>query len=109
MYVTYSRIPVLNISASGSFIYLRSNYLTGKIFGIRLNRDIIPGKVFGELQYRNVNYDYTNGITTLKQNIISGSLSWRLYKRLMLSIYYEGILDDTNKNNRFHLNITQRF
>ena len=38
-YVTYSRIPAVNISATLSATYIESGYMNGKIFGLNLYRD----------------------------------------------------------------------
>lgn len=109
LYANYSRVPFINASFSISTTLIETSYLKGNIYGIRLTRDIIPGKVFGEIQYRNVNYRYSRTETELKQNIFSTNISWRIKKRLSLNLYYEGIFGDRNKYNRMHLNITKRF
>jgi len=109
LYATYSRVPIINASFSISTTLIETSYLTGNIYGVRLTRDIIPGKVFGEIQYRNVNYRYSRTETQLKQNIFSTNISWRIKKRLSLNLYYEGIFGTSNKYNRMHLNITKRF
>ncbi len=109
LYASYSRVPLINASLSVSTTLIETSYLKGSIFGVRLSRDIIPGKLYGEIQYRNVNYRYSRTETELKQNIFSTNISWRIQKRLSLSIYYEGIFGDSNNYNRTHLNITKRF
>lgn len=109
LYATYSRVPLINASLSISTTLIATSYLKGNIYGVRLTRDIIPGKVFGEIQYRNVNYRYSRTETQLNQNIFSTNISWRIKKRLSVNLYYEGIFGGQNTYNRMHLNITKRF
>ncbi len=97
------------VSITVSTTLLKSSYLKGQVYGVRITRDIIKRKLFGEFQYRNVNYRYALNETQLKQSVFSVNLTWRIYKRLSLGVYYEGVFSDFGKYNRTHINITKRF
>jgi hypothetical protein len=44
----------------------------------------------------------------LHQDIVGASISWRIRKKLSLSVDYEGVFGE-QPNNRIHLNLIQRF
>lgn len=109
-YVNFSRIPVLNIRASLTANFLETNYLSSKIFGARISKDLIKRKLDGDLYFRNVNYQYSSNETTIRQNIAGASLSLMLLKNLTLYLYYEGTFDDKDQTfHRFNTRIIQRF
>ncbi|MDX1684633.1 MAG: hypothetical protein R3275_05305 [Saprospiraceae bacterium] len=106
-YLTYSRVPWINASVTLSTNWLETAYLTGNIYRIRLNKDIIRGKLFMSLHFRLVDYQFpTYG---LKQRMGGINLSWRVFKKLSFSTNYEGTFDDRNQYHRFHVNLVQRF
>jgi hypothetical protein len=108
-YLTHSRLPWIKASVTASAIMLENDYIKGLIYGVRMSRDLIKQKVFGELEYRRVDYQYGNSELALKQNIAGINLSWRVRKNLSLSVDYEGIFEKQKSNNRVHVNISQRF
>ncbi len=108
-YITVSRIPGLQIAATASALFIQSAYLKGAIYGIRISRDIVKGKIFGELEYRTVQYHYKNVEIPLDQSIIGVHLSWRATKLFSLSANYEGELNNKQITSRIYTNITQRF
>jgi hypothetical protein len=108
-YVTYSRIPGINVAATLSATILETSYMSGKIFSLGISRDLVPGKLSGGLNYRYVNYKFFSGESTLNQNMGEVNLSWRIMKKLSCGLYYEGTFDKNSIFNRLYLNITQRF
>lgn len=108
-YLTVSRIPAIQGSATLSATFIQSAFLEGKIFGLRYSRDIISGKLFGELEYRLLEYKYNGSEFPLKQSIAGGNFTWRFTKRLSFSINYEGEIQNNLVNNRIFTNIVQRF
>jgi hypothetical protein len=108
-YVTVSRIPGLQIAATASVLYIQSAYLKGAIYGIRASRDIVKGKLFGELEFRTVRYNYKNVETPLNQSIFGANMSWRIKKLLSLSANYEGEIQNSVVNSRIYTNLIQRF
>lgn len=109
-YLTFSRITSLNIMTSLSADFLRTGYLNSRIFGIRISKDIVPGKLNADINYRNVNYQFLNYETSTRQNIFGVNLSLRIFNKLSFYTYYEGIFDDMNQvYNRLNVKIVQRF
>jgi hypothetical protein len=108
-YVTYSRIPVLDISATLSATWLETSYISGKIISLGVSRDIIKRKLYGSAGYRYVDYRYFNTDSSIPQNMAEISLNWNVYKKLSLSLNYEGTFEKANHYNRLYVNITQRF
>lgn len=108
-YVTYSRIPVLNISATLSATLLETSYISGKIYSLVMSRDLVRGKLYGGLGYRYVDYKYFSTESSIPQNMAECNLNWIIYKKLSLSLNYEGTFEKINKFNRLYINVTQRF
>lgn len=98
-YATYSQIPGIGVSATISATWLETSYISGKFYGIGISRDIVPGKLFLGLDYRYVDYNYYSSEITELQNMGEASLTWRIIKKLIFSIYYEGTFE---KQYQFH-------
>jgi len=109
-YLTLSRITSLNILATLNADFLHTNYLNSRIFGIRISKEIISGKLSGDINFRNVYYRYLNYENASRQNIAGANFSLRIMNNLSLYSYYEGIFDASNQvYHRLNLKIVQRF
>jgi hypothetical protein len=108
-YVTYSRIPVLKISATLSATLLETSYISGKIYSLSISRDLLAGKLYAGLGYHYVDYHYFSTESSIPQNMAEFNLNWNIYKKLCLSLNYEGTFEKVNQYSRFYINITQRF
>ena len=108
-YITYSQVPGIGASVTLSSTWLETSYLKGTIYGLGISRDIISGKLSGGLKYRYVDYLYQNSEMPLIQNVGEANLSWNIYKKLSLSIYYEGTFEKEIPYHRLYLNVSQRF
>jgi hypothetical protein len=108
-YATYSHVPGINASLSLSATWLESSYLNGNIYSAGISREILPGKLNGGLKYRYVDYLYRNSEAGLAQNVFEANLYWQAYRKLSLSVYYEGTFEDQVSYNRIFLNLSQRF
>jgi len=109
-YLTFSRIPALNIRTTITANFLQTNYLNSRIFGIRISKEIIPGKLSADINYRNVDYKYLNYETKTHQNIAGMNFSLKIANKLSLYMYYEGIFDNQNKiYNSLNAKIIRRF
>jgi hypothetical protein len=109
-YLNFSRLPGINASASLSANFLQTNYLDSKIYGVRLNKEIVRGKLNSEAYFRMVEYDYKNYEYKIRQEIAGMDVSWNITRNLALFLYYEGTFDRQNKTfNRFNTKIIQRF
>ena len=108
-YVTYNNVPWLNASATASATLLETSYVSGSIYSIGLSRDIIPGKIFGGLDYRHVNYKFVSSDAPLVQNMAEMNMTWRILKKLSCSLNYEGTFEKGRNYDRIYANLTQRF
>jgi hypothetical protein len=108
-YATYSRVPLINASATFSVTILESSYMTGNIYSLGLTRDLIPGKVSAGLNYRYVDYNYYSSELPQVQNIGEINISWRMIKKLSLSVYYEGTFENEVTFSRIYANLGYRF
>jgi len=107
-YITYSRIPFVETSATISFNRLRSSYIEGNIWSANLNKPIVYG-IDVMLGYRYTNYKFRSGIEDLNQNSVSLNLNTYLLKPFLFNFTYEGIFEKTRTSGRFLANITYRF
>lgn len=108
-YVTYSSVPWINASATLSATLMETGYINGKIYSLGLSRDIIPGKLYGGIGYRYVDYKFVNAETSLRQNMAEMDLTWRIMKKLSCSVNYEGTFEKGRNYERIYVNLTQRF
>jgi hypothetical protein len=79
------------------------------IYGLGYSRDFVNGKLNSGIKYKYVDYFYRNSETDLIQHVAEANLSWSVYRKLLLSIYYEGTFEKEIPYHRLYLNITQRF
>jgi hypothetical protein len=108
-YITYSDIPGIHLSATGTVLILQTSYLTGQVYGLTLSRDFAKGKLYSSLGYKYVNYKFSYSDVKLPQNVGEVNLTWRIYKRIALSAYYEGTFENVNQFNRIYAQLNYGF
>lgn len=108
-FISFNQVPWIKASATMTGNLLKTNYLDGKIYGIRLSRDIIRGKLFGELNYRFIDYKFVNSNSKLVQNIAQANLSWQLKNKLSFSVDYELTMEKSSKYHRIYVSLNKRF
>jgi hypothetical protein len=108
-FVTVNQVPWIKASATLTANLLKTSYLNGKIVGLRLTKDIIPGKLYGDLNYSFVDYTFNNSNSTLKQNIAQANLSWQFKNKMSVSVDYELTIEQVNTYHRIYLSLNQRF
>jgi hypothetical protein len=108
-YVTYSKVPFINSSLSLSTNLMQTSYLNGQVYGARLSKDILKGKIYGSLNYRWVKFDYVSSVSQLKQNIGEIDFSYQFNKKLYLSFNYEATFQKNEHFNRLYLNLRVKF
>lgn len=108
-YLTYSKVPGIGASVTLSTTWLETSYINGIVYGAGISRKIISDKLSGGLKYRYVDYLYRNAETALIQNVGEVNLSWAVYGKLSLSVYYEGTFEKEIPYHRLYINISQRF
>ena len=92
-YLNFNRIPLLKASATLTANYLQSGYLNGTTFGLRLMKDVFKGKLNLELSYRRVDYTFPFYGYSTNQNIVGGSLTWSIFKKLGFYVFVENTFD----------------
>ena len=108
-YITYSNVPWLHASATISATLTETSYTSGQIYSLGLSRDLLPGKLYGGLNYRFVNYKFVSNEAPLTQHMGEINLTWRVMKKLLCSLNYEGTFETQRNYNRVYINLTQRF
>jgi hypothetical protein len=108
-YLTYSRVPGLNISVTLSGTYMVSNYINSKILVASITRDLFQSKLQAGLGYRYVDYKLTESPISVMQNIGEANISWQFTKYMSLSLNYEGTFEQKNRYNRVYFQIRKRF
>ena len=108
-YLSYLQVPLLDISATFSVTLLETSYVSGKIYRLDFSRDIVPGKLFGGMNYSFINYRFVNVESNLPQNIGEINLRWKIYRKLSFSLFIEGTFDKQNNYNRLYVQLNQRF
>ncbi len=107
-YLTYSRIPGVEITPTASYTKLITSYIEGGVAGLRLSRSL--GSYFDlSVYYRNTQYEFNSTIGNLNQNSVSVDLSTYLLNPVFLSLSYEGIFEKTSTSGRILLDLTMRF
>ncbi len=109
-YLNFNRLPWVNASASLSANLLQTSYLDSKIYGVRISKEIIRGKLNSEIYGSMVEYNYKNYENKIQQQIGGIDLSWNITRKLAFYVYYEGTFDKTRSTyHRFNTRIIQRF
>jgi len=107
-YLSFTRVPGLKMTTTLSASYLESPYLKSKIYGMRSNKDLIPAKLFGEVSYRKVIYNYLNADQPIVQDMAGVGISWRISKKISFSLHYEGTIENKNNYHRLFAQLTKR-
>jgi len=107
-FLSHSRLPFVNISASINVNMLNTSYLDGNISAVRLSKDISFMNINLTLGYRLVNYTYKTTDYQLKQNIFTIELSSRVFNDIYALASYEGIFEDVLTYKRLYINLSYR-
>ena len=108
-FLSFQQVPWINASVSLSTNWLKSRYVDGMIYGIRIYRDIIPSKLSSGIFYRMVDYNYPNSNTSSLQHMAELELSWQITRKFSLSANYDGTFEKSNQYNTVYLNLIKRF
>lgn len=108
-YLSYSQIPLLKLSTTISANVLQTSYIKGTIYGIRLDKDIMEGKLNAALNYRLFDYQYQTTTGNLKQQIGEFYLSYQVSRKFSVSVNYEGTFKKTTNYHSIYLGVIQRF
>ncbi len=88
---------------------LESYYFKGRILGARLNGQTWKGKLSIECNYRNVQYDFFNAESSLKQHIGGVRFTFNIVKKTALMLNYEGTFEPSQEYHRYFITFIKRF
>lgn len=108
-YLTYSQIPILDITATISYSNLLSSYVDGAIYGIRLSKYLSFIDYSLSASFTKVEYNYLSSFSKLTQNNLSIDLSGRILDQLYLSCGYEGVFEKQMSYSRLLVDLSLRF
>lgn len=108
-YLNFSKVPWLDASASLTINLLQTGYLDSEIYGGRISKELIRGKLSSDLYFRMVNYRYKQYENSIIQKIAGLDFGWNISRKLSFHTYYEGTFEK-NKDafSRFNTRIIQR-
>jgi hypothetical protein len=109
VYFNYYQIPGINISTRISGTYLESSYVTTRILGINISRDLLHGRFNADLGYHYMENKYPESTSPTFQNIAEANISWFIFRKTSLSVNYEGTFEKQDQLTRLFLQIRQRF
>ncbi len=108
-YISYSRIPYLNATASLNEHLVSTSFILGNIASLRFSRYIFNGLLYLSGGYKNIYYSFPNNAPEVIENVLMLDLGMSITTRLNFSVSYEGILEGIHSYGRIFLNISQRF
>jgi hypothetical protein len=108
-YLTYSRLPWLDASASLTVNALQTSYVEGKIYGLRFDKGFVNGKLNWSLNYRYVDYTYVTSQAKLLEHIAGTDLSVQFTRKFSFSVSYEGTFEKENKYHQVYGSLIKRF
>ena len=108
-YLTYSQVPILDISTTVSYSNLISSYVDGAIYGIRLSKYFSFIDYSLSVSYTKVEYNYLSSVSKLNQNNLSIDFSGRIIEKLYLTCSYEGIFEKQMNYSRILIDLSLRF
>ncbi len=108
-YATFTQIPGIGASVTASVTWMQSAYLDGMIYGMGIRRDFLQGKLNAELLYHFVDHRYRMAEKAIVQHVGEAGLYWSIYRKLSLSVHYEGSFEPSLGSHRIFAGLSQRF
>jgi hypothetical protein len=110
-FLTFSKVPGINSSVTFSTNWLQSSYVDGMIYGVQLDKELVPSKLSAGVYYRLVDNKYLNANSGPRslQHMAALELSWQISKKMYFSANYDGTFDKSNKYHSIYVSLTQRF
>ena len=108
VYLTYTKVPYINASATVSSTLVRSSYLKGNIYRVGMQKNLFNNHLQTEVNYRLLDYTYGNPGVELDQQMLGVRLGASLNRKLSLSVNYEATFQKTTTFTRIYANVIQR-
>ncbi len=107
--LTYTQLPFLKAAASLTVNAIQTSYVKGMIYGLRLDKDFVKGKMNWGISYRYVDYTYLNTSGKLLEHIASTDLSYQFTRKFSISFNCEGTFDPQNIYQQIYVSLIKRF
>jgi len=107
--ISYSNIPVIEITPSISYSRLISSYLDGNIWGVRISKTFFSNNLSASLNYSETDYSFSNSSINLKQRSIILNAGFRFITKLFLNLSYESTFESKNTFNRILTDVSLHF
>lgn len=110
-FLTFSKVPGINSSVTFSTNWLKSSYVDGMIYGVQVDKELVPSKLSTGIYYRLVDNKYLNAFSGPRslQHMAALQLSWQISRKMYFSANYDGTFDKSNKYHSIYVSLTQRF
>jgi len=108
-FINYTQLPLWKVSASLTANVLQTNYVNGVIYGLRLDKDLLKGKLNWGINYRYVDYTYLSSSGKLLEHIVATDLSMQFTRKFSLSLNYEGTFEKQNNYHQIYCSVIKRF
>ena len=108
-FLSFNQVPALDATVTLSANVLKTVYIDGSVFGLRIYKDFVDGKLSSSVGYRYVDYQFSGGGNSLLQHEIELDLSWQITRKFSLSANYELTIESKDNYNRIYINLTKRF
>ncbi|RIV71135.1 hypothetical protein D2U88_08380 [Flagellimonas aequoris] len=108
-YLTLSHTPFMDGRTSFSYNRNESNYLLSNIASVRHSRSFFYDRLYTDLYYRLVQYNYSNITDNLLQHYMGADVSYNINRTLLFSITGEFSMYNDSKNYRVYTRLVQRF
>ena len=110
-FLTFRKVPGINSSVTFSTNWIKSSYVDGMIYGVQLDKEIVPSKLSTGIYYRLVDNKYlnANSVPRSLQHMAELELSWQISKKMYFSVNYDGTFEKSNQYNSVYVNLIQRF
>jgi hypothetical protein len=106
-YLSYSLIPVIEITPTISYTRIKSSYLSGNVISAMISKNIEFANSSFSVIYRNSDYMFSGNLNS-NQHSVSADLSSRIIKEIFFSLGWEGIFDGNRTNGRILVDLTSR-
>ena len=107
-YLSYAKMP-FDITASLTGNIIQTSYVNGTIYGLRLDKSLMSGKLNWGLNYRYIDYQFVANSNTLQQHVGEANLSVQVTRKFSLSVNYEGTFEKVNKYHSIYFSAIKRF
>ena len=108
-FLSFNQVTAIDATVTLSANVLKTVYVDGSVFGLRMYNDFWDGKLSSAIGYRYVDYQFAGSDNSLLQHEAELNLSWQITRKLAVSVNYEATFEKRNNYNRIYINLTKRF